>query len=1004
MKVKRILGRFSIFFLLSTIIYISYLYALWKTKKDLIVKTKSFFGEKVDIKDLTLNFSEFKFKTLKTDWFSLKNFSANFNIFALFFFRNLGNFEAESLSLDVDSLVYFLKKKVNLDTKGTKRDFVYFLIENAHVKNIKLKYRGILHEIKNLKLSFRLQGKDYQGAFNFYSPTFFDLKAEVVILGRDRSLKIFTKNLSSGVFSFSLSGNLEGERFALSLKNLHFKNYNFDKIDIKGKIKDYGLKIDRMDIISNFVNLHLNFIFENQEFIGFLVGELNLEKVRSDVSSKFNIDLKNERFSGEILFKNLKYEKFEFDTIFYRGKISKDLEFEPDSFHIFSDFLKVHGKGRFKEVNFKVVYLSKEFLEKFGFPDFEGNFNLRGAGILKIKKKNFDIIAQGIVENLFIKDIKSDTINFTFKREAGFNSINFHSKKIYFKNLEGSLDILKLNFLNLDSLNFVLNGNLPVFGNFEEEGYFINKENRKILKIKGGLIYLHPYFDVNLDSLRFLNGYIKAKKEDGFLKVNIYNLDLSYLPIFNLVGTLNSQINLIYKDLKFKLSGGFVKLKDFFYKSLGADSLDFSFKSKEDTIIGSGFFIRSGKIGEIKFIHKDEETKFEISGTNFSITDFEIFFRELFKLEDGNYNFRFIGTLGKDKKFRYTAKLNCNNAKGIFYPVVTNFEKTNIYILFINDTFSYDFQGLSEEGEIKGSGVGKLGYLEKGFNLTGKIKLINVRIYPVQNIDANVNGEVIYVKDQRGLYIEGDLFVNKCFIYPYFEKEDLTNFSKTYINLNLKGENIYIASEYLNAELKGNLTIFTPDLKRKVFKGRFDVKRGNIFYLGKIFDIKGSSYIELKGEEKFDPELFVEAETQHFDPIKKEKIKIFVKVKGKLSGPQFLLSSDPPIYSESDLLRLLTLGEEVLGSTIIEGAVSQEIRKRLKVEELMITGLLKGDPTFTVGTYITQNIYLKYSQALVDRSRNLYLLKYFLLPSLSIYTEKDEKGSLQSGIEFEIRF
>ncbi|MEN3043623.1 MAG: translocation/assembly module TamB domain-containing protein [Candidatus Hydrothermales bacterium] len=1004
MKVKRFLVTFSVLFLLVILFFVSYSFAIWKTKKDIKTRLQDFLGEKVEFEDLKVSFTEFKFKSLKSDWFSIKKFSVDFNIFAVIFFKNLGTFEIDSLKLDLDSLFSFLKRKINLDKKDEKKDLVYFVVEDINIKNIILKYKETSHLFKNLKISFRIQDSEYQIIVKFHSPTFFDLKGKVIILGKGRDFKIFTKNLNSKIFSVNLIGNLKGEHFEATLNNFYIKGHILDKIDVKGKINKYGIKVDRMDIKSNLANLNVNFIFEDWEFRGFLVGNLNLDKIKSFVSSKFNIDLKSEMFYGDILLKNLIYKNFKFDTIFYSGKIYKNLEIEPDSFYIFSELLKIYGKGRLKEIDFKIEYLSQKFLEKFSFLNLDGGFNLKGTGILKIKKKDFDMITQGIIENLFIKDIKSDTINFTLNRKDGVNNINFYSKKIYFKNFAGSVDILRLNFLNFDSFNFVLKGNLPFFGNFEEEGDFINKVNRKILKIKSGIIYLHPVLDIKLDSLKFLNGYLKAKKENEILKINIYNLDLSYLPYLNLIGKVNSRIYLISQDFSFKLVEGNIKLSNFFYKFISLDSLNFSFRSEKDVITGDGFFTRNGKEGEIKFNRSNQETEFEISGVDFNITDFDIFFRELFKLEGGNYSFRFKGRLDKDRKFRYIARLNCDNLQGIFYPVVTNFERTKVYLVFMNDTFSYDFQGLSEDGQIKGSGIGKLGILEKGFNLSGKVKLKNVKIYPVQNIDANVDGEVIYVKDHRGLHIEGDLFVNKCFIYPYFEKEDLKSFSKTYLNLNLKGENIFISSEYLNAELKGSLIIFTPDFKRKVFKGRFDVKRGNIFYLGKIFDIKGISYVELKGEEKFDPELFVEAETYHFDPIGNRKIKIFVNVKGKLSAPQFFLSSEPPVYSESELLRLLTLGEEVVGSTIIEGAVSQEIRKRLKVEELMITGLLKGDPTFTVGTYITHNVYFKYSQALIDRSRNLYLLKYFLLPSLSIYTEKDEKGSLQSGVEFELRF
>ncbi|MEO0269640.1 MAG: translocation/assembly module TamB domain-containing protein [candidate division WOR-3 bacterium] len=1005
MKVKRLLIFFLVLIFICILICISYNFAIWKTKKDIEKRLEEFLIENVEIEGSHIDLSGFYFKNLKTRWFQIKGFNLDFNLFALVFFKNAGSLDVEYVELNLDSLISFVNKKLKLEKKEEKESIgtLILFIDNALIRKIKLTYRNREYFLENFKFSLNIQGEEYQIKTFFTSPSIYNLICELSILGKGKYVRIFTKNFKSELFEFNLKADLKERNFLIVLNDSKIKNYFIKNAYIEGSFNENVIEIKRMDVISDIFNITTNFKFKDNTLKGFLQGSFVFDNIKSSIKSNFFIDIKRETFSGDILLTDFIYKDFKFNKIFYRGSISKNFYFDPDSFDIRSDFLESFGKKEEEGITFKIEKMSQEILKKLNSLNFINKFDLSAIGSIRIKEKDFDMIAQGIVKDILIKDFLIDTLNFTCSRNEGINNVNFYSKELNFKGVKMSLDLLGLFFSDFDSINFILKGIFPFLGSIEEEGVFIKKDKREKIKLNHGFLILSPSIDISFDSLKFLNGFSKIKKENEFFYFNLKEGDLSYIPFLDLKGELNSEV-------RFKIEGNFpvlvdgkINVKNLFYKFLNIDTFNFSFISSRDSIKGNGYFISNRKAGKLNLDYHKENYNFEIYGNDFNINDFNIFVKDLFNLEKGDYDFNFKGNI-KNKKFDYIAEVNCENVSGVFYPVALNFNNTHIYLVFRNDTFLYDFTGLSGNGRLRGSGIGKLGLDGNGFSVSGKVSLREVDIYPIPNIEADVNGEIVYKEDQRGLYIEGELLINKAFIYPYFEEEALNRFSKTSINLNLKGENIFITSEYLNAELRGNLSILSPDFTRKVFKGRFDVKRGNIFYLGRIFDIRGNSYVELKGEDKFDPELFIEAETYYFNPVNREKVKIIVITKGKLSAPQFSLRSDPPVYTETELFKMLTFGSELIGSNLIEGTVSTEIRKRLKIKELLITGLLKGDPVFTVGTYVSEKVYLKYSQALYNPSRNLYLIKYFILPTLSIYTEKDEKGSLQSGLEFEFRF
>ncbi|MEO0269728.1 MAG: hypothetical protein ABIN73_08330, partial [candidate division WOR-3 bacterium] len=93
MKVKRLLIFFPVLIFICILIYISYNFAIWKTKKDIEKRLEEFLIENVEIEESFINLSGFYFKNLKTRWFQIERFNLDFNLFALVFFKNAGSLD-----------------------------------------------------------------------------------------------------------------------------------------------------------------------------------------------------------------------------------------------------------------------------------------------------------------------------------------------------------------------------------------------------------------------------------------------------------------------------------------------------------------------------------------------------------------------------------------------------------------------------------------------------------------------------------------------------------------------------------------------------------------------------------------------------------------------------------------------------------------------------------------------------------------------------------------------
>jgi autotransporter translocation and assembly factor TamB len=153
--------------------------------------------------------------------------------------------------------------------------------------------------------------------------------------------------------------------------------------------------------------------------------------------------------------------------------------------------------------------------------------------------------------------------------------------------------------------------------------------------------------------------------------------------------------------------------------------------------------------------------------------------------------------------------------------------------------------------------------------------------------------------------------------------------------------------------------------------------------------------------------------------VLQDTINIYMNMSGTLREPVIALYSEPPL-PEEDVISLLSFGKlanevplafgdfDVLKDRTLNLAasvLSARLRRKMRLTELELkTGLTGGNPQVTVGLYVSRDLYIRYTHDLLAWDKDVFLMKYFLTRRTALYTERDEDGSLSTGVNFHFRF
>ena len=334
-----------------------------------------------------------------------------------------------------------------------------------------------------------------------------------------------------------------------------------------------------------------------------------------------------------------------------------------------------------------------------------------------------------------------------------------------------------------------------------------------------------------------------------------------------------------------------------------------------------------------------------------------------------------------------------------FAPMNMYFTQPYVWIRFYRNVARIDsFVAHGENGGlVKGWGLLNVG---KGFDSIGTEIALNIKnLYfsPDDYSEFYVDGRINIRGTIPSVNMEGDIKLNSGYIsYPVGynpPKKPQTPTPIRYL-FKIKGDRkIYFSNELVDAELSADIRVQkTADIGQYI-DGIFRILRGKVYILDREFRITEGT-ITMVNEEI---NLNIRAEADMVEDT------IIAILTGTLKEPQFELVSRKGL-SKYEILALLTFGGSLgtRGINLAQTLLSREVRKMLRLDELIfsVTG---NNALVTLGSYITDRIYVRVTTDLQNPDNTSLRVRYFLRPNVSIFGES-EGNRYTVGIGYRIKF
>ncbi len=245
------------------------------------------------------------------------------------------------------------------------------------------------------------------------------------------------------------------------------------------------------------------------------------------------------------------------------------------------------------------------------------------------------------------------------------------------------------------------------------------------------------------------------------------------------------------------------------------------------------------------------------------------------------------------------------------------------------------------------------------------------------------------------------------------------------MNLRLSGDrNIWLRNRDADIEFGGDIYIIKEQTPLYI-TGNLETKRGNYYWLNHILKIT-SGKITFIPQEVIDPELdfWAELNTRERVPETNQEIKIILHCTGNISEPIFEFFSDPPRYSEQDILTYMNLNitwhelesmkqGEYVGRILpravlayLESDVSRRFRAYTGLDYFRVEAPIfepQDKTKVTVGKYISRNLFITYTYDITSFS-NEFNVEYFIDDRNKILIKRDETGEYNLQYQYRIRF
>lgn len=309
----------------------------------------------------------------------------------------------------------------------------------------------------------------------------------------------------------------------------------------------------------------------------------------------------------------------------------------------------------------------------------------------------------------------------------------------------------------------------------------------------------------------------------------------------------------------------------------------------------------------------------------------------------------------------------------------------------------------------------------------------DVLFSPERRLHAICDGNVtIEGTDVDPLEVKGKINVNQAVAtYELWDEfrftgpmplpnPDLPPPPPAYLDLEIAGDrNIWLSNNWMNIELSANLQVVQRDEIYPRVIGTLQARRGNVYWLDHNLRLEQGSVI-FPPTQTLDPELDIWAYeiTSATQTVagSTRPVKIILHLGGSLTRPIPEFFSDPPVWSEDEIIQYLnfnlaptdvatevgaTLTETFLNQLVNTG--TQKLRQFLDLDILSIETIQEGNAKITLGKYIGDRWFASYTYALEGKNQHEFTVQYELgkKRNQEIVLERDEEG--KTGLRYQIR-
>ncbi len=565
-----------------------------------------------------------------------------------------------------------------------------------------------------------------------------------------------------------------------------------------------------------------------------------------------------------------------------------------------------------------------------------------------------------------------DSLYFTFHKKYGQNI-----EPIVFDIFNRKLGTVHLKLANGELLFSLTENKLAIFDiDLDELCKFLGLKEQ----IKGRLaLHLERNFlSVNGESLFYRglnNGKLAIKGEYQKNKINISQLSISdhnkqILDASGFVSLEQSKLYVKFKDVKpwiFPFLNSFMESPD----GLISGELEFEGNLRDFKITGSS------EITNVSFGINAISAKFDSGYAKVKFTGNQIIFEKI------------RAQIYSGSPLRPNSIRNWANGGGIV-KLEPKFRVRNLY-------FDFSFRDIPLQYQNYAYGIGS-----GNFSISMKDEIM------FYNGNIKVKEGIIPV--EFGTYLESGAEEEK---------------KEWRMNLKLIGDrNIWLRNRDADIEFGGEIYIIKEQTPLYI-SGNLETKRGNYYWLNHILKIT-SGKITFIPQEIIDPELdfWAELNTREREPETNQEIKIILHCTGNISEPIFEFFSEPPRYSEQDILTYMNLnitwrelesmkqGEymgRVLPRTVLaylESDVSRRLRAYTGLDYFRVEAPIfepQEKTKVTVGKYISRNLFITYTYDITSFS-NEFNVEYFIDDRNEILIKRDETGEYSLQYQYRIRF